>query len=63
MALNTPCKKGEVVGNSERVCVSIAHGDESTLGLYIENLEIDNSLKWVPFNVIGGQITSNALWK
>ena len=28
-----------------------------------ENLELDNSLKWVPFNVVSGQITSNALWK
>ena len=29
----------------------------------VENLVIDNSLKWVPFNVVSGQITSNVLWK
>ena len=33
------------------------------LPMYVENLEIDNSLKWVPFNVVSGQIASNALWK
>ena len=31
--------------------------------MYVENLEIDNSLKWVTFNVVSGQITSNAPWK
>ena len=31
--------------------------------VYVENLEIDNSLKWVLFNVVSGQITGNALWK
>ena len=29
----------------------------------VENLEIDKSPKWVPFNVVSGQITSNAPWK
>ena len=31
--------------------------------MYVENFEIDNSLKWVTFHVVSGQITSNALWK
>ena len=30
---------------------------------YVVNLEMDNSLKWVLFNKVSGQITSNALWK
>ena len=29
--------------------------------MYVENLEMDNSLKWVPLNVVSGQITSDAL--
>ena len=30
----------------------------------VENLEIDNSPKWVPLKVVSGQIiTSNAPWK
>ena len=29
--------------------------------IYVENLEIDNSLKWVTFNLVSGQITSRAL--
>lgn len=29
----------------------------------VENLEIDNSLIWVPFNVLSGQIKRNAVWK
>ena len=29
----------------------------------VENLEIDKSPKWVPFNVVSDQITSNAPWK
>ena len=28
---------------------------------YLANLEINNSLKWVLFNIVSGQITSNAL--
>ena len=28
-----------------------------------ENLEIDNSLIWVPINVLSGQIKRNAVWK
>ena len=31
--------------------------------MYVENLEIDNSRKWVPFDVVSYQITSNAFWK
>ena len=31
--------------------------------LYVVNLEMNNSLKWVLFNVVSGQITSDALWK
>ena len=31
--------------------------------MYVENLQIDNSLKWVLFNVVSGQITGNALSK
>ena len=31
--------------------------------MYIENTKMDNSLKWVSFNVVSGQMTSNALWK
>ena len=27
------------------------------------NLEIDNPLKWVLYNIVSGQITSHALWK
>ena len=30
---------------------------------YVVNLEMDNSLKWVLFNKVSGQITSDALWK
>ena len=31
--------------------------------MYVENLEMGNSLKWVLFNTVSGQITSDALWK
>ena len=31
--------------------------------MYVENLEMGNSLKWVLFNIVSGQITSDALWK
>lgn len=31
--------------------------------MYIENVKMDNSLKWVSFNVVSGEMTSNALWK
>ena len=40
-----------------------------SLGLFlcflmnVENLEMGNSLKWVLFNIVSGQITSDALWK
>ena len=30
---------------------------------YIVNLEMDNSLEWVPFNIVSGKITSDTLWK
>ena len=29
--------------------------------MYVENLEVYNSLKWVLFNIENGQITSDAL--
>ena len=32
-------------------------------GQGLVNLEVDNSLKWVLFNMVSGQITSDALWK
>ena len=31
--------------------------------MYVENLEMDNSLKWVLFIKVSGQITSDTLWK
>ena len=31
--------------------------------MYVENLEMDNSLKWVVFIKESGQITSDTLWK
>ena len=31
--------------------------------MYIVNLEMDDLLKWVLFNIVSSQITSNALWK
>ena len=31
--------------------------------MYVENLEMDNSIKWVPFHSVSGQITSDVLWK
>ena len=31
--------------------------------MYVENLEMDNSLKCVLFIKVSGQITSNTLWK
>ena len=31
--------------------------------LHVVNLEMDNSLKWVLFNMVSGQITSDAVWK
>ena len=31
--------------------------------MYVVNLEINNSPKWVLFNIVIGQITSDALWK
>ena len=29
----------------------------------VVNIEIDNSLKWLPFNIMSGQTRSEALWK
>ena len=31
--------------------------------MYVENLEMNNSLKWALFIQVSGQITSNTLWK
>ena len=31
--------------------------------MYVENLEINNSLKWALFIKVSGQITSDTLWK
>ena len=31
--------------------------------MYIVNLEMDDLLKWVLFNIVSSQITSSALWK
>ena len=31
--------------------------------LHVVNLEVDNSLKWVLFNMVSGHTTSDALWK
>ena len=31
--------------------------------MYVENLEMDNSLKWVLFIKESDQITSDTLWK
>ena len=31
--------------------------------MYVVNLEMDNSPKWVLFNIVNGQMTSDALWK
>ena len=31
--------------------------------MYVVNLEMDNSTKWVLFFIVSGQITSDALWK
>ena len=31
--------------------------------MYVVNLEMEKTLKRVPFNVVSGQITSDALWK
>ena len=45
------------IGRSEMEC--------SALGLlmYVENHETDNSLKWVLFIRVVGQITIDTLWK
>ena len=31
--------------------------------MYVENLEMNNSLKWALFIKLSGQITSDTLWK
>ena len=31
--------------------------------MYVVNLEMDNSSEWVLFNIVSGQITSDALKK
>ena len=34
-----------------------------TFLMYVENLEMDNSLKWALFIKVNGQIRSDRLWK
>ena len=42
----------------------LAFGNEVfSLLMNVENLEMDNSLKWVLFIKESGQITSDTLWK
>ena len=43
------------IGRSEMEC--------SAFLMYVENLEMDNSLKCVLFIKVSSQITSNTLWK
>ena len=31
--------------------------------MYVENLEMDNLLKWVLFIKVSGQITNDTMWK
>ena len=31
--------------------------------MYVINLEMDNSQKWVLFNIVSGQTASDTLWK
>ena len=31
--------------------------------MYEVNVEVNNSPKWVLFNIVSGQIASDALWK
>ena len=31
--------------------------------MYVVNLKMDNSPKWLLFNIVSDQITSNAMWK
>ena len=45
------------IGRSKLECAALA------CLMYVVNLEMDNSLKWVLFNIVSGQITSDALWK
>ena len=44
------------IRRSEMECAALAFS-------YVVNLERDNSLKWVLFNIVCGQITSSALRK
>ena len=30
--------------------------------MYVVNLEMDNSLKWLIFNIVGAQLACDALW-
>ena len=45
------------IGRSEMECSALG------FSMYVENLEMDNSLKCVLFIKVSGQITSNTLWK
>ena len=46
---------------SDRACANRV----CSLGLpiWVVNLELDKSLKWLLFNIVSVQITSDALWK
>ena len=51
--------------NDERVIeksFEIIIADFQAFLMWVENFEMDNSLKWVPFIKVSGQITSDALW-
>ena len=51
-------------GHSELGFFASRVGCCAALGFfYVINLEMDNSLKWVLFNKVSGQITSDASWK
>ena len=44
------------IGRSEIESVALSFS-------YVVNLEMNNSLKWVLFKVVSGQMNSDALWK
>ena len=48
-----------LLGSGVRKC-SIQHW---AFLMYVENLEMDNSLKWALFIKVNGQIRSDRLWK
>ena len=49
--------------NHENGCRIILFCRSQAFLMYVENLDMDNSVKWVPLNIVSGQITSDALWK